>query len=94
MRDDPRRVAPGRADSLFFVKHTLKSMNTPQSAPLSFEIAAADLEAARRFLMADLDLETTPAPRSARPGNRFDRKTPTCHQGINRARVRSASRAE
>ncbi len=35
-------------------------MNTPQSAPLSFEIAASDLEAARRFLLADLDLPTTP----------------------------------
>jgi hypothetical protein len=69
------------------------SMNTPQSAPLSFEIAASDLEAARRFLTAGLDLDSTPAPRRTRPGLGFERKSPTCHQGINRARVRSVSRA-
>ena len=72
-------------------------MTTLKPAPLVCpEIAASDLEAVRRFLNADRDASTsTPAlaPSLSRTSNVVrDRKGPTVHNGITRARFRSAAK--
>ena len=70
-------------------------MTTLKPAPLVCpEIVASDLEAVRRFLNADRDASTsTPAPALSRTSNVVrDRKGPTVHNGITRARFRSAAK--
>jgi hypothetical protein len=61
------------------------------------DIAPSDLEAARRFLIGDGPAAPTAANAPASPArprtgrSRHEVKTPVCHQGIARARVRSSS---
>lgn len=69
-------------------------MTTTTTHPTSLvfpEIAASDLEAARRFLIADRDpSESIPAFVRPRTSNLVrDRKNPVVHLGITRARCRS-----
>lgn len=65
------------------------SITTSQSASLTLpEIAASDLEAARRFLAAGS--EEVVRPRATNFVHA--RKAPTVHNGIARARFRSAGR--
>jgi hypothetical protein len=62
------------------------STTAPSPATLVYpEIAASDLEAARRFLFGD-GARTVVRPRTGKP---FQEKAPTCHLGIARARLRS-----
>jgi hypothetical protein len=79
-------------------------MTTTKPTSLVFpEIAASDLDAVRRFLTAGRD-ESAATPSSSpspspstlsRPRSNFvrDRKGPTVHNGITRARLRSAAKA-